>query len=142
MSRVRALSLTELRLFLREPVTVLFTLALPLMVLYVLNGVFAPTFGPGFEPLEAGRAEAPSSGELRLFEPSTAPSTVIAGVIIPSPYSSAAPKMPISTSTGKREPFPGRDGSSAVSARMPPSPWLSARMTIAMYLTEMTRSSE
>ena len=40
MSRVRALSLTELRLFLREPVTVLFTLALPLMVLYVLNGVF------------------------------------------------------------------------------------------------------
>ncbi len=40
MSRVRVLSLTELRLFLREPVTVLFTLALPLMVLYVLNGVF------------------------------------------------------------------------------------------------------
>ena len=40
MSRVRALTLTELRLFLREPVTVLFTLALPLMVLYVLNGVF------------------------------------------------------------------------------------------------------
>ncbi len=40
MSRLRALTLTELRLFLREPVTVLFTLALPLMVLYVLNGVF------------------------------------------------------------------------------------------------------
>ena len=40
MTRVRALSMTELRLFLREPVTVLFTLALPLMVLYVLNGVF------------------------------------------------------------------------------------------------------
>ena len=40
MTRVRALSRTELRLFLREPVTVLFTLALPLMVLYVLNGVF------------------------------------------------------------------------------------------------------
>ncbi|GAA4404899.1 ABC transporter permease [Fodinibacter luteus] len=40
MSRIRALSRTELRLFLREPVTVLFTLALPLMVLYVLNGVF------------------------------------------------------------------------------------------------------
>ena len=40
VTRVRALSMTELRLFLREPVTVLFTLALPLMVLYVLNGVF------------------------------------------------------------------------------------------------------
>lgn len=31
---------TELRLFLREPITVVFTLALPLMVLYVLGGVF------------------------------------------------------------------------------------------------------
>ena len=31
---------------------------------------------------------------------------------------------------------------SAVSARMPPSPWLSARITIAMYLTEITSSSE
>ncbi len=45
MSRVRALSLAELRLFLREPVTVLFTLALPLMVLYVLNGVFGQEQG-------------------------------------------------------------------------------------------------
>jgi ABC-2 type transport system permease protein len=40
VTRVRVLSSAELRLFLREPVTVLFTLALPLMVLYVLNGVF------------------------------------------------------------------------------------------------------
>jgi ABC-2 type transport system permease protein len=45
VSRVRVLSLTELRLFLREPVTVLFTLALPLMVLYVLNGVFGQENG-------------------------------------------------------------------------------------------------
>jgi ABC-2 type transport system permease protein len=45
VTRVRALSLTELRLFLREPVTVLFTLALPLMVLYVLNGVFGQDQG-------------------------------------------------------------------------------------------------
>lgn len=49
MSRVRALSVAELRLFLREPVTVLFTLALPLMVLYVLNGVFGQERG-GSEP--------------------------------------------------------------------------------------------
>jgi ABC-2 type transport system permease protein len=34
------LTWTELKLFLREPITVIFTLALPLMVLYVLNGVF------------------------------------------------------------------------------------------------------
>jgi ABC-2 type transport system permease protein len=49
VSRVQALSSTELRLFLREPVTVLFTLALPLMVLYVLNGVFGqqPAGGDG-----------------------------------------------------------------------------------------------
>lgn len=47
MTRVRGLSLTELRLFLREPVTVLFTLALPLMVLYVLNGVFGQEQGSG-----------------------------------------------------------------------------------------------
>ena len=34
------------------------------------------------------------------LSPSTAPSTVIAGVIMPSPYSSAAPKMPIRTRIG------------------------------------------
>jgi ABC-2 type transport system permease protein len=34
------LTWTELKLFLREPITVIFTLALPLMVLYILNGVF------------------------------------------------------------------------------------------------------
>jgi ABC-2 type transport system permease protein len=40
MRALAALTWTELKLFLREPVTVIFTLALPLMVLYVLNGVF------------------------------------------------------------------------------------------------------
>ena len=35
----------ETKLFLREPVTVLFTLALPLMVLYVLGGVFGNEAG-------------------------------------------------------------------------------------------------
>ncbi|HEX6219881.1 MAG TPA: ABC transporter permease [Acidimicrobiia bacterium] len=34
------LTWVEIKLFLREPVTVIFTLALPLMVLYVLGGVF------------------------------------------------------------------------------------------------------
>jgi ABC-2 type transport system permease protein len=40
VSAVPRLAATELKLFLREPVTVIFTLALPLMVLYILNGVF------------------------------------------------------------------------------------------------------
>jgi ABC-2 type transport system permease protein len=40
VNRLARLSTTELKLFLREPVTVIFTLALPLMVLYILNGVF------------------------------------------------------------------------------------------------------
>lgn len=37
----------EVKLFLREPVTVIFTLALPLMVLYVLGGVFGNEAGAG-----------------------------------------------------------------------------------------------
>lgn len=47
----------ETKLFLREPVTVLFTFALPLMVLYVLGGVFgneADTGGPGDLPVYGG----------------------------------------------------------------------------------------
>lgn len=38
---------TELALFLREPITVIFTLALPLMVLYILNGVFGADAAAG-----------------------------------------------------------------------------------------------
>jgi len=41
-------------------------------LLRVLNGAFAPVFGPAFAPLEPGRREpepAPSAGELRLFDP-------------------------------------------------------------------------
>jgi ABC-2 type transport system permease protein len=40
MKLLRKMSWLELKLFSREPVTVLFTLALPLLVLYVLGGVF------------------------------------------------------------------------------------------------------
>jgi ABC-2 type transport system permease protein len=47
MRGLAMLSRTELRLFLREPVTVIFTLALPLMVLYILNGVFGSEPGGG-----------------------------------------------------------------------------------------------
>jgi len=37
----------ELKLFAREPLTVIFTLALPVLVLYVLGGVFGDTAVPG-----------------------------------------------------------------------------------------------
>lgn len=38
--RTFALSWVELKLFLREPLTVVFSLALPLIILFVLGGVF------------------------------------------------------------------------------------------------------
>ncbi len=73
----------------------------------------------------------------------------MAGVIMPSPYSSAVPKMPSAISSGRPvasrgAPLapPARPGIRAVNASTPPSPWLSARMTSAMYLTEMTSRSE
>jgi ABC-2 type transport system permease protein len=40
MASLAKLTWVEIKLFLREPVTVIFTLALPLMILYVLGGVF------------------------------------------------------------------------------------------------------
>jgi ABC-2 type transport system permease protein len=58
MHAVRALSWIELKLFLREPVTVVFTLALPPLVLYVLSEVFGNTPDPqgtvfgGFGPAD------------------------------------------------------------------------------------------
>lgn len=47
MRTLRKMSWLELKLFLREPITVLFTLALPLLVLYVLGGVFTDPAEPG-----------------------------------------------------------------------------------------------
>jgi ABC-2 type transport system permease protein len=46
----------ELKLFMREPITVIFTFALPLMVLYVLGGVF------GNEPDSGGPNDLPVYG--------------------------------------------------------------------------------
>jgi ABC-2 type transport system permease protein len=43
MREIRELSWIELKLFLREPITVIFTLALPPLVLYVLSEVFGNT---------------------------------------------------------------------------------------------------
>ena len=73
----------------------------------------------------------------------------MAGVIMPSPYSRAVPKMPSAISTARPSASRGtpllpraRPGTSAVKASTPPSPWLSARITNATYLIEMTRMSE
>ena len=73
--------------------------------------------------------------------PSTALSTEIAGVIMPSPYSSAAPNRPIMTRIGCTI-FPPFDRTSATSARMPPSPWLSARITNSRYLIDTVMISD
>jgi ABC-2 type transport system permease protein len=46
LSALRKMSWLELKLFAREPITVLFTLALPLLILYVLGGVFTDPAEP------------------------------------------------------------------------------------------------
>jgi hypothetical protein len=46
MKVLRKISWLELKLFTREPVTVLFTPALPLLILYVLGGVFTDPAQP------------------------------------------------------------------------------------------------
>ena len=74
--------------------------------------------------------------------PSTALKIEMAGVIIMSPYSSEAPKRPNITSDHRVLRSRLRHGrSSASSARMPPSPRLSARSTNTMYLSEMMASN-
>lgn len=50
MGPLGKLTTTELRLFLREPITVVFTLALPLMILYILGGVFGNEAGANASP--------------------------------------------------------------------------------------------
>jgi ABC-2 type transport system permease protein len=56
MKALRALTSVELRLFIREPLTVMFVLVLPLVVLYVLNGVFGsqpdPSVWQGLPPID------------------------------------------------------------------------------------------
>lgn len=56
MTALRALTWVELKLFVREPLTVLFVLVLPLVMLYVLNGVFGsqpdPSVWQGLPPID------------------------------------------------------------------------------------------
>lgn len=56
MRALRAMTWVELKLFVREPLTVMFVLVLPLVMLYVLNGVFGgqpdPTVWQGLSPID------------------------------------------------------------------------------------------
>src|SRR6516225_7545869 len=68
--------------------------------------------------------------------PSTAESTEMAGVIMLSPKNSEAPKMPSAASTALARAPPGRARRRirAISAMIPPSPSLSARITSKTYV--------
>ncbi len=63
----------------------------------------------------------------------------MAGVMTPSPYRSAAPKSPSRSSADR--PFFEMSfwPTSAISARIPPCPRLSARMTNSRYLNVTTK---
>ena len=62
---------------------------------------------------------------------------------MPSPYSKVAPMRPITTMAARHLLRLARRGlTRASSARMPPSPWLSARMIRIAYLIEMTMISD
>ena len=77
------------------------------------------------------------------FSPSTALSTEMAGVMTPSPYSSAAPISPTTRRDARQVPGRAcRASSSARSATTPPSPRLSARMMRMAYFTEMIMISD
>ena len=74
--------------------------------------------------------------------PSTADSTEIAGVITPSPKNRQAPAIPTRARKLRiRAPAETRCAS-AISARMPPSPRLSARMISITYLTVTISTSD
>jgi hypothetical protein len=75
-----------------------------------------------------------------IFTPSTAESTEIAGVIMLSPKKSAAPKIPrpARVSFVRRPPGTPPRRIRVMSAMIPPSPSLSARITSSTYLTVTT----
>ena len=77
-----------------------------------------------------GTTRCPSEGSATL-SPSTADRTEIAGVIMLSPRNSDAPKIPSPASTSFVRPLPAVcwRRMRVISAMMPPSPSLSARMT-------------
>ena len=90
----------------------------------------------------SGTTKRPIWGAYSLI-PSTALNTEIAGVMVPSPYSKVAPISPTMTMTARHPPRLAFCGLiRARRARMPPSPWLLARMMRPAYLTEITTISD
>ena len=77
-----------------------------------------------------GTMKSSKSGSMTL-RPSTADSTEIAGVIMLSPKNSEAPNNPSAASiiAVRRPRWPVHRRSSVISAMIPPSPLLSARIT-------------
>lgn len=83
-----------------------------------------------------------SNASVASFRPSTAPRTDTAGVMIPSPPRRDAPKSPRRTRSIPERVFSAvRGSSSAMSAKVPPSPLLSARITNVRYLKTITSVS-
>ncbi len=74
--------------------------------------------------------------------PSTAERTEIAGVMTPSPKNKQAPAMPTSPTVARMAGLTQTRWASAMSARMPPSPRLSARITSMTYFTVTIRISD
>src|SRR5512142_857063 len=79
----------------------------------------------------------PDTDGAATLTPSTAESTEMAGVIMLSPQNSDAPKIPSAASTASARLPPGRARRriKAISAMIPPSPSLSARITSRTYVT-------
>ncbi len=93
---------------------------------------------------EATTTQWACSGPCTGARPPIALSTLMAGVMIPSPYKSAAP---INAAQSSHRPRPrvaasSRDRASARSAKSPPSPPLSARSRSEMYLPPTMSSSD
>jgi ABC-2 type transport system permease protein len=68
MRLLRKMTWVELKLFLREPLTVVFTLAFPLIVLVILGGVFGNT--PGQTDDETGELVWRGAGPMDYYVPS------------------------------------------------------------------------
>ena len=95
-------------------------------------------------PSEIGTTNGLRSG-VATSSPSIAPRTVITGVIMPSANRSAVPNRPrrMSQRRRRRRPSPfGAGEMRAIRAMIPPSPWLSARITKTRYLRTTTRASD
>ena len=79
----------------------------------------------------------PDTDGAATLTPSTAESTEMAGVIMLSPKNSEAPKIPSAAriAFARRPPGSARRRIKAISAMIPPSPSLSARITSRTYVT-------